>query len=386
MTQNISESTAIVDLAAVAHNVGVLRETSGTDVLAVVKADAYGHGAVPVARAVLAAGAAELGVARLSEAIALRQAGIDARITAWLHTNSSDFAAGIANDVDIAVSSQRQLAAVVAAAREAGTTATLTIKVDTGLNRSGVESAGWSDFVEATAKAVADNSIQLQAVMTHLARGDEPDHPMNSVQAAGLDAAVADLAAAGVRPQSVHIANSPAALTRPDLARDLVRPGIALYGRTPIPERDFGLIPVMTLVAPVSLIKRVHAGDGVSYGHTWIAQRDSTIAVLPIGYADGVPRTLSGRLQVQINGRRFDGVGRVCMDQLVVDLGPDGGGVAEGDIAELFGTGSAGGPTAHDWAARIGTIDYEILTSIGNRVVRRYVGDGTSGESSDGVA
>ncbi|GAC69901.1 alanine racemase [Gordonia soli] len=367
--------TATIDLDAIAHNVGVLRAASGTDILAVVKADAYGHGAVPVARTVIAAGATELGVAHISEALALRAAGVDAHVTSWLHTTGSDFAAAIAAGIDIAVSSQRQLDAVIAAARVMGSPATVTAKIDSGLNRSGIGEETWDDVAVSLAKADAEGSIRVRAVMSHLARGDEPDHPLNSAQAERTDAAAALLTRLGVATPLIHLANSPAVLTRPDLARDLVRPGIALYGRTPVPAiGDFGLIPAMTLTAEVALVKRIAAGQGVSYNHTWTAPVDTTIAVLPAGYADGVPRALSGRLQVLINDRLFDGVGRVCMDQLVVDLGPDGGGVAEGDRAELFGTGAAGGPTARDWAEAVDTIDYEIVSGVGGRVVRQYVG------------
>ncbi|WAC54722.1 alanine racemase [Gordonia sp. SL306] len=366
---------ATIDLDAIAHNVGVVRDAARADVLAVVKADAYGHGVLPVARTALAAGAAELGVAHVDEAVALRAGGISAHITAWLHTPATDFGAAIANDIDIAVSSSRQLAAVVAAAAARSTTATVTVKVDTGLNRSGIAVDEWADFAESLAKAKADGAVSVRAIMCHLARGDEPDHPLNSEQAHRLDLAADDLRRLGAGPEVMHIANSPAALTRPDLARDLVRPGIALYGRTPVPERgDFGLIPAMTLTAQVSLVKKLSAGEGVSYGHTWIAPADTTIAILPAGYADGVPRLLSGRFAVRINGRSFPGVGRICMDQMVVDLGSDGGGVAEGDRAELFGTGRDGGPTAKDWADTIGTIDYEIVSGIGRRAMREYVG------------
>ncbi|MFZ2239743.1 MAG: alanine racemase C-terminal domain-containing protein, partial [Gordonia amarae] len=175
--------------------------------------------------------------------------------------------------------------------------------------------------------------------------------------------------------QLMHLANSPAARERPDLSRDLVRPGIALYGRTPLPDRgDFGLIPAMTLTGEISLVKKVAQGQGVSYSHTWIAPRDTVVAVIPAGYADGVPRILSGRFEVLVNGRSFPAVGRVCMDQFVIDLGPDGGGVAEGDRAELFGRGDRGGATAADWADATGTIDYEILSAIRGRTVRHYIG------------
>ena len=376
--------TAFIDLDAIAHNVGVVRAAAGTDVIAVVKANGYGHGAVPVARAALAAGATELGVAHIAEALALREAGIDAHITAWLHTNHAPFDAAIAADIDVALSSRRQLALVADAARRLGRTATVTAKVDTGLNRSGVAVDEWADFADDLAKAKADGAVRVRAIMCHLVRGDEPEHPLNSQQAERLDAAAADLVRLGSPAEVMHIANSPAALTRPDLARDLVRPGIALYGCTPIPERgDFGLIPAMTLRAEVALVKNLAAGQGVSYNHHWTSDRDTVIAVVPAGYADGVPRLLSNQMHVQVNGRGFPQVGRVCMDQFVVDLGPDGGGVAEGDVVELFGAGTRGAPIARDWADQIGTIDYEIVTGIGARAHRQYVGGAASDDSAE---
>ncbi|WP_454162576.1 alanine racemase [Gordonia iterans] len=380
--------TATVDLSAIAHNVGVITECAGTSVIAVVKADGYGHGAVPAARAALRAGAAELGTAHLAEALALRAAGIDAHITSWLHAPGADFDAAITADIDIAISSPRQLAAVVAAARRTGTTATVTAKVDTGLGRSGIALDEWPQTAHDLAQAQAEGAVRLRAMMCHLACGDEPDNPLNTEQAQRLDAAADDLRRLGVVPELTHIANSPAALTRPDLARDLVRPGLAVYGCSPIPEQgDFGLIPAMTLTAEVALIKRIPAGQGVSYGHRWIAPRDTVVAVLPAGYADGVPRLLSGRFDAVVGDRRFPGVGRICMDQLVIDLGPDGGGVREGDRAVLFGPTPAGRPrvpTAADWAAAIGTIDYEIVSGVRGRAVRRYVGDGA--DEAEGTA
>ncbi|MFT3714586.1 MAG: alanine racemase [Gordonia sp. (in: high G+C Gram-positive bacteria)] len=379
MTTDHAALTATVDLDAITRNARVIAERSGVPLIAVVKADGYGHGALPAARAALAGGATEVGVAHISEARALRAAGLTEHLTAWLHTPDADFAGAIADDIDIAVSSPRQLAAVVAAAREAGTTATVTAKVDTGLGRSGIAYDEWDDTARAIAAAQAEGAIDLRAAMCHLAFGDEPDNPMNSQQAANLDRAVDDLRGLGVTPQVTHIANSPAALTRPDLARDLVRPGIALYGCSPIRGRDFGLTPAMTLSAEIALVKKIPSGQGVSYSHQWIAPRDTTVAVVPSGYADGVPRLLSGRLEVVVNGRRFAGVGRICMDQFVIDLGPDGGGVAEGDRAYLFGAtpdGSTPIPVADDWADAIGTIDYEIVTGVRGRTVRRYVGHG----------
>ncbi len=378
MTESAESEPALaatVDLDAIARNTGVVADVAGTAVMAVVKADGYGHGAVPVARAALAGGAGELGVAHLTEALALRAAGIDATITSWLHTPDTDFTAGIAAGVGIAVSSPRQLAAVVAAARAAGTPAVVTAKIDTGLGRSGIAPDEWPQTARDLAAAVAEGAVELRATMCHLAFGDEPEHPLNSLQAQRLDAATADLAALGAPPALTHLANSAAALTRPDLARDVVRAGIAIYGYSPVPERgDFGLTPAMTLNAQVGLVKAIPAGQGVSYNHRWTAPRDTVIAVIPAGYADGVPRLLSGRFEVAIGGRRFPAVGRVCMDQFVVDLGADGGGVSEGDRAVLFGPHASGAQTATDWADAIGTIDYEIVTGVRGRAQRRYTG------------
>jgi alanine racemase len=365
---------ATIDLRAIAHNVGVVRERSGADVMAVVKADGYGHGAVPVARTALAAGAVEVGVATIAEALALRQGGITAPVVAWLHTSQSDFAAAIRTGVEVVVSSPRQLAAVVAAARAVGRSAEVGVKVDTGLGRGGVAPDEWPTTVDLLARSTADRSVTLRTVMSHLAWADEPGHPGNDEQARCLDDCRQDLRRAGLRPQRVHLANSAAALTRRDLPGDLVRAGIAIYGRTPVPGLgDFDLIPAMTLTAEISLIKKVLAGQGISYGHTWTAPRDTVVALLPCGYADGVPRLLSNQFEVWIAGRRYPNVGRVCMDQLAIELGPDGGGVTEGDRAVLFGAGAHGEPTALDWARLCGTIDYEILTGVRGRRVRRYV-------------
>jgi alanine racemase len=373
---------ATVDLAAVRHNIEVLRGFAGSaSVMAVVKADGYGHGAGQVARAALAAGAAELGVATIGEGLALRADGITAQITSWLHAPGADFAAAIAADVGVSASSVRQLHEIVAAARTLGRTATLNLKVDTGLARNGVAPGEWADTRDALAKAVAEESVALRTVFCHLALADQPEHPHNDLQATRLDEACADLERVGVAVPARHLSNSAATVTRPDLARDLVRPGIAVYGLSPIPAAgDFGLTPAMTLAARIALIKKIEAGQGVSYGHTWVAQRDTTLALLPIGYADGLPRLLSGRFDVAIHGRRYPGVGRICMDQCLVDLGAKPpGDIAEGDRAIIFGRPDRGEPTATEIADAIGTIDYEIVSGVRGRAVREYIGGGFSG-------
>ena len=370
---------AVVDLDAIAHNVRLLREHAGSaQVMAVVKADGYGHGATQVGRAALAAGAAELGVATIDEALALRRDGIGNPVLAWLHPPGTDFGPALTADVQLAVSSVRQLREVLDAVERTSRTATITVKVDTGLNRNGVSAVEYPEVLTVLRRAQADVAVRLRGIMSHLVHGDDPDNPFNDLQAQRLTDMVAYAREQGVGFEIVHLSNSPAAMTRPDLAFDMVRPGIAVYGQTPIPERgDMGLRPAMTLKCPVALVRPVQAGDGVSYGHTWIAECDTTLALLPIGYADGVFRTLSGRIDVLINGRLRRNVGRICMDQFVVDLGPGELDVAEGDDAILFGPGTQGEPTAQDWADLLGTINYEVVTSPRGRVTRTYRGAAT---------
>jgi alanine racemase len=365
---------AVVDLGAIVHNVRVLREHAGSAaVMAVVKADGYGHGATPVARAALMAGAAELGVATVDEALALRRDGITAPLLAWLHAPGTDFGPALKADVQIAVSSLRQLGELLGGVEHTGVSASVTVKVDTGLNRNGVSAAEYPAMLDALVRAQAADAIRVRGVMSHMVHADDPQHPTNNLQAQRFSDVLTQARAAGLRYEIVHLSNSPAAMSRPDLAYDLVRPGIAVYGLSPIPDRgQMGLIPAMTLKCPVALIKSVRAGEGVSYGHTWIAQRDTTLALMPIGYADGVYRALGGRINVLIKGRLRPSVGRICMDQFVVDLGPDATDVREGDDAILFGPGFDGEPTAQDWADMLGSIHYEVVTSPRGRVVRVY--------------
>ena len=365
---------AVVDLGAVEHNVRVLCEHAGrAQVMTVVKADGYGHGATRVARAALAADAAELGVATVDEALALRADGITAPVLAWLHPPGTDFAPALLADVQIAVSSVRQLDELLDAVRRTGRPATVTVKVDTGLNRNGVAPAHYPAMLTALRQAVAEDAIRLRGLMSHLVYADQPDNPINDVQAQRFSELLTHSRDQGVRFEVAHLSNSSATMSRPDLAFDLVRPGIAVYGLSPVPQLgDMGLIPAMTVKCAVALVKSIRAGESVSYGHTWTAQRDTNLALLPIGYADGVFRSLGGRLDVLINGRRRPGVGRICMDQFVVDLGPGQLDVAEGDEAILFGPGTAGEPTAQDWADLLGTIHYEVVTSPRGRITRTY--------------
>lgn len=365
---------AVIDLGAIAHNVRLLRDHAGdAKVMAVVKADGYGHGATRVAYTALAAGAAELGVATVDEALALRADGIVDPILAWLHPPGFDFAAALQGDVQIAVSSLRQLEELLDAVHRTGVPATVTVKVDTGLNRNGVAAEHYPAMLTTLKQAVADEAIRLRGLMSHLVFADAPEQPINDIQAGRFREMLAYAADQGVRFEVAHLSNSSATMARPDLTFDLVRPGIAIYGLSPVPNLgDMGLIPAMSVKCPVALVKSIGAGEGVSYGHIWIAPRDTNVALLPIGYADGVVRSLGGRLDVLINGRLRPGVGRVCMDQFVVDVGPGEPDVAEGDEAILFGPGTQGEPTAQDWAELIGTIHYEVVTGIRGRISRTY--------------
>ncbi|WP_209883850.1 alanine racemase [Nocardia goodfellowii] len=361
----------VVDLDAIAHNVRILRRHAGdAAVMAVVKADGYNHGAVEVGRAALAAGAAELGVATVGEALALRTAGITAPVLCWLNNSDADFAAAIDAGIELGVSSLQHLRAVEQAARALGRQAIVTLKVDTGLHRNGIAPVEYPQVLTALRTLVADRTVRLRAIFSHLAHADEPGHPFIDVQRDRFLEAIAAAKSHGLEPELVHLANSAATLTRPDLAFDLVRPGIAVYGLSPF-SHDFGLRPAMTLQARVALVKPVAAGEGVSYGHAWTAPRDTTVALIPAGYADGVFRPLSGRFEVVLGGARHRSVGRVCMDQFVVDLGDNPSGVAEGDTAVLFGPD---GPHPQEWADLLDTIHYEIVCAPRARVRRRHVG------------
>ncbi len=375
MAAHPPRAEAIVDLDALRHNVTLLAgraAASGAATMAVVKADGYGHGALPVARAALDAGATWLGSCSLAEALALRAAGITAPILSWLEVAGEDFAPAVEADVDVTASSMRELGHILGAGQRAGRTPRVHLKIDTGLSRNGCPAAEWPDLVEVAAKAQADGHAEIVAVWSHLACADEPGHPSVDLQAGRFQQAYEECTAAGLKPLR-HLANSAATLNRPDLHFDLVRVGIAMYGLNPLPYQE-DLRPVMTFRSSVALTKRVDAGESVSYGQTWTAPRDTNLALVPVGYADGVPRLLSGRLDVWLAGRRRPVVGRVCMDQLVVDCGDDL--VPVGEEVVLFGAGDEGAPTATEWANTLGTIDYEIVTGMYRpRVTRTYRGE-----------
>ena len=370
---------ARIDLGAVRDNVAALvaRAAGGAQVMAVVKADGYGHGLLPCARAAVQGGASWLGVAFLEEALALRSDGIDVPVLAWLMVPEEDLSPAVAAGVDLSVDDLAQLDRVLAAARATGTTARVQLKVDTGLSRGGATVRDWPDVCAAAAKAEAGGEVSVTGVWSHFAFADGgPDHPVNGAQAGVFAEALAVVDRAGLRPQVRHLANSAATLTAPATHYDLVRPGLACYGLSPVPDlgapADFGLRPAMTLTSTVALVKRVPAGTGVSYLHRHVTTAEATLALVPLGYADGVPRAATGTAEVLLRGRRRTIAGTVCMDQFVLDLGDD---TAEaGDEVVLFGPGDDGEPTAQEWASALDTIDYEIVTRIGARVPRTYVG------------
>ncbi|WP_033291226.1 alanine racemase [Amycolatopsis jejuensis] len=370
MIASFPHAETVIDLGAVRHNVSLLAaKAAGAEVMGVVKGDAYGHGAVPVARAAAEAGATWLGTCSLQEAFDLRAAGLTGRLFSWLDVPEVDFAPGIEADIDLGVSSVSELARIAEAAVRVGKPARVHLKIDTGLSRNGCPPADWPQLVEAAARA---RNVEVVAVWSHLARADEPGHESIDAQAKLFAEAYDTARAAGLDPMR-HLANSAATLTRPDLHFDVVRPGIAMYGLNPVPTED-DLRPAMSFRSSVVLTKRVAAGESVSYGHTWTAPQDTTLALVPAGYADGVPRSLSGQMDVLLGGQRRPVAGRICMDQLVVDCGDDA--VRVGDEVVLFGNGRSGEPTAREWADKLGTIDYEIVTSMYRpRVRRRYVGE-----------
>jgi alanine racemase len=368
---------AEIDLAALRANVRTVRaKASGAAVMAVVKSDAYGHGAVPCARAALAAGATWLGTATPEEALALRAAGLtDVRIMCWLWTPGGPWREAIEADLDVAVSAMWALREVTEAARRAERPARVQLKADTGLGRNGCQPGDWAELVTEALRAERDGLIRITGLWSHFACADEPGHPSIAAQLTRFREMLAYAEGQGVRPEVRHIANSPATLTLPETHFDLVRTGIALYGVSPAAElgtpAELGLRPVMTLSASVALVKHVPGGHGVSYGHHYTTAGETTLGLIPVGYADGVPRHASGTGPVLVGGKWRTVAGRIAMDQFVVDLGGDE--PRAGDEAVLFGPGDRGEPTAQDWAQAAGTIAYEIVTRIGSRVPRVYV-------------
>jgi alanine racemase len=382
---------ALVSLATVRDNVnGLRRHVGAAGVMAVVKSDAYGHGLIPVATAALAGGAGWLGVIRVGEALALRRAGLTVPVLCLMSAPGGSHQEAIAHDVDLGVGSPTVLAEITAAAQRAGRQARVHLKADTGMSRGGATMAQWPALVAAALAAQAAGHVQVVGLWSHLACADIPGHPSVEAQLGVFREAVALAEKAGARPEVRHLANTPATLTLPQTWFDMVRCGGGTVGLPtlpgPMPE---WLRPAMTVRARLVQVKEVPPGAGVSYGHRYVTSSQSTLGLVPIGYAEGVPRNASRVVQVYARGRRWFISGTVSMNQFVVDFGPEA--AAEGDEVLLFGPGDSGEPTAQDWADAVGTISYEIATSFGGRLPRSYFGltsiptlEGTDSRTSPG--
>jgi alanine racemase len=385
----IARAEIVVDVGAIRRNVRLLRArvsaARAVQMVAVVKADGYGHGMLEAARAAREGGAEWIGVATLDEALALRAGGITGRLLCWLTVPGEDYAAALPADIDLTAYSVAELDEIAAAAAATGREARVQLKVDTGLSRGGAPRDAWRAFFARAADGERAGHWRITGVWSHFACSDEPVHPANDAQEAAFRDALALADEAGLRPDIRHLANSAAAILRPSSRFDAVRCGIAIYGLDPAPgiTDDLGLTPAMTARARLSLVKHIAAGDSVSYGHTWSADHPTTLGLVPAGYGDGVPRAASNEAEVAVGGKRRPIRGRVCMDQIVVDLGGDH--AEPGDEVVLFGTGAHGWPTAQDWAAACGTINYEIVTRIGGRMRRRYV-DSEAGPTEEARA
>jgi len=367
----------VVNLAAIRHNVRVLREMVGVPMIAVVKADGYGHGLVEAARAAREGGAEWLAVATVDEALQLRGAGYGGPLLCWLMLPATDLQRPVTEGIDVSAYSVTELDAIAAAAETVGRRARVQLKVDTGLNRGGAPRSTWLEVFSRARAGERDGSWKVTGLWSHFACSDEPSHPANGRQEEAFRAAVTLAADCGLRPELLHLANSAAAVLRPSSRFDAVRCGIAIYGLDPAPGStpDLGLIPAMTVRTRLAMVKDLLPGDAVSYGQHWVADRATTVGLVPLGYGDGIPRhafqpSTGAGAEVSVGGKRRPIRGTICMDQFMVDL--DGEPAAAGDEVVLFGSGPDV-PTAQDWAEACGTISYEIVTRIGGRTTRSYV-------------
>lgn len=361
---------ARVDLSAISANVETLRRRIGAgQTMAVVKAGGYGHGAVPTARAAIEGGADWLGVVEIAEALELRRAGLDAPLLTWLHAPDARFAGAVDARIDIGVGALQTLDRVAADSSRAAP-ARVHLKVDTGLGRGGASPLEWESYFAAAAAHERRGVLRVVGLFSHLANAGEA---ADADQLAAFERATGLAASAGLDVELRHLASTAGALRRPATRLDMVRLGIGIYGLSPFDDEGsaaLGLRPALELSAAIVSAKRVPAGTGVSYGHQYRTTRETTLALVPLGYAEGIPRQASGVAPVSINGVTYRIAGRVAMDQFVVDTGDAP--VAVGDRAVLFGDPATGIPSADDWATACGTINYEIVTRLGGRIERSY--------------
>ena len=373
----MTRAEIVVDVAAIRHNVARLREHVGTEVMAIVKADGYGHGMEAAARAAQAGGATWLGVASVDEALALRAAGIGGPILCWLLSPDDDLRAAIEADVDLTAYSIAHIDAIAQAAAGRPIPARVQLKVDTGLSRGGATKEDWPSVVGRARVAEQDGQLRVTGIWSHFATSEDPSASSNRAQEQAFAQALEVADASGLAPDVRHIANSAGALLRPSSRYDLVRCGIAIYGLDPAPGAEgspwpgLGLVPAMTVRAKLAMSKRIARGAAVGYGGTWTAPAATTLGLVPIGYAEGVLRAAANKAEVFVDGRRRPVRGAISMDQFTIDL--DGSLPAAGTEVVLWGPGTRGEPTAEEWAQWCGTISYEIVTRLGGRFGRVYV-------------
>jgi alanine racemase len=365
---------ALIDVSAIKDNVSALvKHVGGAQFMAVVKADGYGHGMIPAALAALAGGADWLGVVHVGDALALRRAGLTAPVLCLLEAPDAPHEEAIRQDIDLSAGSVPVIGQMAAAAQRAGRPARLHLKIDTGMARGGATAEQWPNVVSAALAAQAAGHVRIIGLWSHLACADMPGHPSIAAQLEAFRAAVTLAERAGARPQLRHLANTPATLTLPQTWFDLVRSGGAVFGLATLPGgAPSWLRPAMTVRTRLVSVKRVPAGTGVSYGHRYVTSRDSTLGLVPLGYAEGVPRDASDRGPLLVRGQRWTISGTVCMNQVIVDFGDAP--VSPGDEVVLFGPGDSGEPTAQEWADVLGTLSYEIVTRFAGRVPRSYCG------------
>jgi alanine racemase len=371
----MSRASAEISLLAIADNLKLIKSKTNAQVLAVVKADAYGHGLIQVGKAAENAGADWLGTALLEEGITLRNSGIKIPIISWLTPLGEDFKAAINLDIDLSISSTELLNEIVLAGKAVKKIPRIHVEVDTGMSRGGVGD-DWQLFLAELSKAVAANEINIVGIWSHFARADEPDEVMNGEQLTVFEDRIKSAGAAGIKAEFIHIANSASSLTNNGAHKNIIRWGIGLYGLSPDlnnlgDSKSLNLKPAMRLKAKLHLVKAVKAGVSVGYGGTAITKSDTKLGVVTLGYADGIPRNANNLAGVFVGGKRAPLIGRVSMDQFVVDLGSNS--LAKtGDEVIVFGDGAGGEYTADEWAKASGTINYEIVTRIGSRVPRIY--------------
>lgn len=357
-----------VDLSAIAANTRLFAARTDAGVMAVVKAGGFGHGAVDVARTALAHGATSLGVTSIDEALDLRAAGLDGQVLSWLNPLDAPYDAALAADVDLAVPSREHLDAVLRVTT-GQRPARIHLHLDTGMSRDGAEPSAWPSLCRAARRAERAGAVQVVGVMGHLGCADDPDDGCNALGRRRFGWGVDIARASGLRPVQRHLAATSATLLDPRSHRTTVRIGAGLVGIDPTGTTP--LRAALTLTAPIVSVRRVRAGSGVGYGHTWVTPTATHLALLPLGYADGLPRVASGRAEVMVRGRRRPLVGRISMDQVVVDLGREQ--VQPGEVATLFGPGDDGEPTVAEWAAWADTIEHEVVTGLGPRIRRTHL-------------